>query len=278
MNEMTCERCRESLESYLGGDLDATRMHEVAAHLSECEPCTAAYESTRRVVGDLGELADAFVPEVRFQLPAESTGGRRAATAARLPRLALAAALAAALTVAALATTALTIPALAAQIPGLPLSRELVELRQERETLERENEALASEVEQLKVRLKEIDGVEVPEVDSAEPGVPPEVNDAIQSLVMDFVKKQYARDLEGMKELATERLAEEMTRDPDTYLRRGKTLVFAQITTVGRTETGSYVVFVRLSDAEFSDSTYQEDFEVKKVGDLFKVERCDMDA
>jgi len=50
------------------------------------------------------------------------------------------------------------------------------------------------------------------------------------------------------------------------------------MTTVGKTDGGTLVVFVRLSDAEFSDSTYQEDFEVKLEGGKYLVDSVGMDA
>jgi hypothetical protein len=55
-------------------------------------------------------------------------------------------------------------------------------------------------------------------------------------------------------------------------------VVFAQMTTVGKTDDGTLLVFVRLSDAEFSDSTYQEDFEVKFEGGKYLVDSVGMDA
>ena len=42
---------------------------------------------------------------------------------------------------------------------------------------------------------------------------------------------------------------------------------------------GLYMTFVRLSDTkEFTDSQYQENFGVKKVGDTYLVDLMEMDA
>ena len=50
------------------------------------------------------------------------------------------------------------------------------------------------------------------------------------------------------------------------------------MTTVGKTGDGTLLEFVRLSDSEFPDSTYQEDFEIKFEGGKYLIDFVGMDA
>lgn len=262
---MECRDAVESLEMYIAGDLPDSESLNVAVHLAECDACSQRHESMRSLVGELRGLADAFVPAERFvtRSPAPRGSGSRGW------RLATAAAVLVAL----LSTGALAVPALARQLP-LPLSAELGEL-------EDENEALQEQVDELNVRLESIDGQDVPVVDTTPGDLPPDVNAAVQNLAMGFVRAQYEGDLEAMKAMSTDSLKLEIERDPEVYLRtQGAAVVFAQMTEAAAgSEEGTYVVFVRLQDsAEWSDSQYQEDFEIRRVGEAYLVDFCGMDA
>lgn len=260
---MNCNDVNESLEMYIAGDLSDTESRDVAAHLAECAECAAAYERTRVLVGRVKDLAEAFVPIERFA-PAPA---RRSATGWGW-RLATAAALALAL----LSVSALTVPAIARQLP-LPVADEL-------DDLENENAELRKQVDELEMRIEQIDGEDVPVVDTTPGDLPPEVNLAVQTLAMEFIKAQYAGDLEALAAMGTDRLKADLAAHPNDYLREGGAgLTFAQMTETAVTEDGTYLVFVRLMDsAEFSGMQYQEDFEIKKVGDEYLVDFMGMDA
>lgn len=261
---MNCPDVIDSLEMYIAGDLSDSESLDVAAHLATCDSCAAQYDRTRSLVGDVRGLADAFVPAEHYVVaPAPQRGaawGWRFATAA-------------AAVVAMLSTSALAVPAIARQLP-LPLAAELDELHDE-------NEELQAQVDELTVRLETIGGEEVPVVDTAPGDLPAEVNAAVQNLAMEFVRAQYDGDLAALKAMSTDRLKAEIDRYPNEYLRPiGATVVFAQMTeSAAGIEEGTYLVFVRLQDsAEWTDSQYQENFEIKRVGDVYLVDFCGMDA
>lgn len=261
---MKCLDVVDSLEMYIAGDLPDSESLDVAAHLAACESCAAQYERTRVLVGDLKGLAESFVPVEHFA-PSASRASR---SSGRGWRFATAAAAALAL----LSTSALAVPAIARQMP-VPLASELGELEQQ-------NEELQSQVDELSVRLETVGGEEVPVVDTTPGDLAPEVNAAVQGLAMEFVRAQYAGDLEGLKAMGTERLRAEIEAHPDDYLRSGgAAVVFAQMTEAAEAGDGAFVVFVRLQDSvEWTDSQYQEDFEIKLIDGQYLVDFMGMDA
>ena len=266
-----CETCRESIESYVGGDLSGSQARAVALHLAECDEC-ATYHATQR---DLIQSLRRVPSEVRPVRPVRIASRQRPGSRA-LVRWRATAGVAAGLAL--LAATVLAVPAFAARIPGLPVSVELRQLQTERDRRAAEAKSLGKRVEQLEIEVKQIGGVTVPFVDTAPGAVAPEVNATVQRLAMDFIRAQYRGDKTALKTLSTKRLAVEIGKHPDRYLKKPGDVVFAQMTTVGKTDGGTLVVFVRLSDAEFSDSTYQEDFEIKLEGGKYLVDSVGMDA
>jgi len=78
----------------------------------------------------------------------------------------------------------------------------------------------------------------------------------------------------------TDRLKADIEAHPEEYLRaQGAKIVFAQMTEAAQSEDGTYLVFVRLSDSEeWTDSQYQEDFEIVKEGGVYLVDFMGMDA
>jgi hypothetical protein len=273
MKEVTgaCEMCRESMESYIGGDLSESQARGVASHLAGCDEC-AAFCATRRDLIQSLKSAPSGVESVR---PVRITARQRPDSRV-LVRWRATAGVAAVLAL--LAVSVLAVPAFAARIPGLPVSEELRQLQMERDRLAAEATSLTVRVEQLEIQVKEIGGEKIPVVDTAPGAVAPEVNDAVQKLAMDFIRAQYRGDKAALKAMSTKRLAAEIDKHPGTYLKKPGDVVFAQMTTVGKTEDGTLVIFVRLSDAEFSDSTYQEDFEIKFEGGKYLVDSVGMDA
>lgn len=261
---MQCQNVVDLLETYIAGDLSDSESYDVAAHLAACEACADRYDVTRQLVGDLRELADAFVPAERFSaapLPVRgrNSGGWRLATVA-------------ASVAAILSMTALAVPAIARQLPT-PLGAELG-------ALEDENEALRVQVDELTVRLEDVGGEQVPVVDTTPGDLAPEVNTAVQMLAMEFVRAQYARDLDALKAMGTERLKADIAAHPADYLRTGgEAVVFAQMTEAAQAEDGTFLMFVRLMDAaEWADSQYQEDFEIKLIDGQYLVDFMGMDA
>lgn len=261
---MDCPDVMDSLEMYIAGDLPDTGSLEVAAHLAACETCTAEYDRIRELVGDLKVLASSFVPTERFTT--SSSRARRGAAWGW--RFATAAAVALAL----FSVSALAVPAIARQLPT-PLGSALGELEQR-------NEDLQSQVDELSVRLESIGGEDVPVVDTAPGDLATDVNAAVQDLAMEFVRAQYARDLEALKAMSTDRLRAQMEVHPDEYLRApGATVVFAQMTEAAQADDGTLLVFVRIQDsAEWTDSQYQEDFEIKLIDGEYLVDFMGMDA
>lgn len=262
---MNCSDVRDALESYIADDLPDAESARLADHLASCEPCTAEYERTRAIVADLKGLAEAFVPRERYvprpayvPAPAGGWAWRVVAIAASV--------------VALLAVSALSVPAIARELP-LPLARELG-------ALEDRAEDLQQQVDELTVRLETIDGQEVAIVDTTEGDLSPEESTAVQRLAMEFIRAQYAGDLDALAAMGTDRLKADLAAHPDDYLRSGGDgLTFAQMTEAALTDDGTYLIFVRLMDAaDWSESQYQENFEIKRVGDQYLVDFMGMDA
>ncbi|MDP2299690.1 MAG: zf-HC2 domain-containing protein [Coriobacteriia bacterium] len=262
---MNCSDVRDALESYIADDLTDAESARLAAHLAECDGCAAEYEHTREVVSRLTGVADAFVPRERYvprpeyaPRPAGGWGWRIAAVAASV--------------IAVLAVGAMSVPAIARQLP-LAVAREI-------DALESQNDSLREQVDELTVRLETIGGAEVAIVDTAEGDLSAEENSAVQLLAMAFVRAQYAGDLDALAAMGTDRLRADLAAHPDDYLRaQGADVVFAQMTEAVLAEDGTYLVFVRLSDSvEWTDSQYQENFEIKRVGDTYLVDFMGMDA
>ena len=262
---MNCSDVRDMLEPYIADDLSDAESARVAEHLGGCESCSTAYERTRTVITGLKGISDAFVPADRFVLPAAYASGPVGGWAWRAATIA-------ASVVALAAVTALSVPAIARELP-LPVSREI-------DALEDRADELQQQVDELTVRLETIDGEEVAIVDTTEGDLSPEESEAVQRLAMDFIRAQYAGDLDALAAMGTDRLKADMAARPDDYLRAGGDgLTFAQMTEAARTEDGTYLIFVRLSDAgDWSESQYQEDFEIKRVGDTYLVDFMGMDA
>ncbi|MHB9003985.1 MAG: zf-HC2 domain-containing protein [Coriobacteriia bacterium] len=267
---MTCEHCANEIEAYIAGDLDESGARQVAFHLAECENCATAYAEHRDLIARLRAVPSQLEPARTAEVMA-------AARPSAQPIVWWQTAAAVAAGLAMLSVSALTLPAFASQIPVLPTTQRLQALEAEREQLETRNESLHEQIEQLEIQIKDIDGEAVPVVDTAPGQVAPEVTEAVQLVVMNFIRAQYRGDAATLKALATNRLAEEIDARPDEYLKAGE-VVFAQMTTVSEAEDGTLLVFVRLSDEQFSDSTYQENFEVKRQGDGYVVDFVGMDA
>ena len=262
---MNCNEVREALESYVAADLDDATTEAVAEHLHDCSTCAAEFDRVRDLVGDLKGLREAYVPMEVFDMSAIRTDAQpRSGWGWKLATVA-------ALLIAALSLSVLTIPAVAETLRVLPVSERLVSLKAD-------NAELEKKVEELEIKVKEIEGQKVPIVETADPKLPAEVNDAVQSLAMRFINAQYAGDLKTLKKLGTEKLQADLAKHPNDYIRKGGKVNFAQMTDVSMSGD-TYLVFVRLMDAnEWTDSQYQEDFEIKKVGDIYLVDFMGMDA
>jgi hypothetical protein len=286
---MSCDEVREALERYIAGDLDDVETRRVAEHLDACPACAVAYEETRLLVNELKDLRNAFQPTRVFEevpdMSAYATQNRRGSQTGprgRAPRRAWgrAWAVAAAVLLVALvgAVAVVTVPSLARTLP-LPVGSRLDDLEQKNQLMREQNVEMQQRIDKLEQRVNELTGDDVAVVPTSKEDLPDEVTMAVQQVVIEFIKAQYAGDIARMKELATPALQERIDASPDEYLRDDAGAVsFAQMTDVSIYE-GLYMTFVRLSDTkEFSDSQYQEDFGVKKVGDRYLVDVMEMDA
>jgi len=279
---MNCREVNDALESYIAGDLDDLETSRVAEHLKGCAACAAAYEETRLLVGELKELRDVVRPTRVFEGVMEVTGHATHEEDRRPRRRPWARAWAAAAAVLAVAlvgaVAVVTVPSLARTVP-LPVGQRLADLERENDAVRAQNAAMQDRVEKLEARVEELTGDDVNVVPTSEDDVPDEVTMAVQQVVIEFIKAQYAGDIQRMKELATPALQERIDERPEDYLRDDAgTVSIAQMTDVAIYE-GLYVTFVRMSDTkEFSDSQYQENFAVKQVGDRYLVESMEMDA
>jgi hypothetical protein len=278
---LNCHEVNDSLESYITGDLGDLETSRVAEHLKDCPACAVAYEETRLLVGELKDLRCVFQPDHVFEevmsvtahvKQGEERPGRRSWAK-------LWAAAAAVLLVAAIGAVAVvTVPSLAQTVPT-PVGNRLDDLERENRAVHEQNEAMQERIDKLEESVRELTGDEVAVVATSEDDLSDEVTMAVQQVVIEFIKAQYAGDLQRMKELATPALKERIDQRPEEYLRDDAgTVSFAQMTDVGIYE-GLYVTFVRLSDTEvFSDAQYQENFGVKEVGGSYLIEWMEMDA
>ncbi len=277
---MNCHDVRETLEGYIAGDLEDREASEVARHLDACPACAAAYEETRLLVAELKDLSGAFRPApldaAAFVSPAASPAKRPRRRSWR-PAWVLAAAVL--LVVLAGAVAVATVPSLARTVP-LPVGAQLNDLQQQNELMRDQTRAMEERVRVLEERIKSLTGDDVNVVPTSEQEIPDEVTMAVQQVVIQFIKAQYAGDLERMKELSTPALDARIDERPEDYLRdNAGTVSFAQMTDVSLDPDGLYLTFVRLSDTKvFSDSQYQENFAVEKSGDRYLVEYMETDA
>jgi len=285
---MNCPDVRELLDAYSAGELPDAQAREVERHLAECGDCQAAAVRLQVLVGRLRSLGEAFEPVEHFESALEAAdapdvapvqagapeasvpSGRRMPLARGLWRWRVATAAAAVLALGSM--SALAVPAIARQLP--------VPLVQEIDALEAQNADLRQQVDELTIRIEEIGGEDVPVIDTTPGDLPAEVNDAVQTLAMAFIRAQYAGDLDALAAMGTDRLREDLAEHPENYLRDpGAAVTFAQMTEAAVTEDGVYLLFVRLLDsAEWSESQYQEDFEIIKSGDTYLVDFMGMDA
>ncbi|MFA4964984.1 MAG: zf-HC2 domain-containing protein [Thermoleophilia bacterium] len=278
---MSCHEVLDALESYIAGDLDDREASRVAGHLATCPACGVAYEETRLLVSELKDLRNALQPTRVFgEVPQMSTSVKQRERGPRRRSWGRAWTVAAAALVLALAgaVALITVPSLARTVP-LPVGARLDDLQRENQAVQAQNQALQERVTKLEARVESLTGDEVTVVPTSEEDLPDEVTMAVQQVVIEFIKAQYAGDVRRLKSLSSPALQARIDEHPDEYLRDDAGAVsFAQITDVGVSE-GLYVTFVRLSDTKvFSDSQYQEDFSVKRAGDRYLVETMEMDA
>jgi hypothetical protein len=282
---MSCDEIREALERYIAGDLDDAETSRVAEHLAACPSCAVAYEETRLLVNELKDLRNAFQPTRVFEeVPdmsayvTEKPGRPRGRSPRRSWSRAWAVAAAVLLVAFVGAVAVVTVPSLAQTLP-VPVGSRLDDLEQKNQLMREQNLQMQERVDKLEQRVNELTGNDVTVVPTSEEDLPDEVTMAVQQVVIEFIKAQYAGDVARLKALSTPELQDRIDASPDEFLRDDAgTVSFAQMTDVSIYE-GLYMTFVRLSDTkEFTDSQYQEDFGVKKVGDTYRVAVMEMDA
>lgn len=170
------------------------------------------------------------------------------------------------------------VPSPAPRLP-LPVGSTIDDLEHENQMMRAQNRAMQDRIDKLEARVNQLTGDDVDVVPTSEEDIPDEVTMAVQQVVIEFIKAQYAGDVAHMKELSTPALQARIDASPDEYLRDDSgTVSIAQMTDVSIYE-GLYMTFVRMSDTkELTDSQYQENFGVKKVGDNYLVESMETDA
>lgn len=275
---MKCNEIKDLLEEYVSGELDDKASHAVEAHLRECKPCYREYEEMRDLVAGLREMKDVFKPKEVFDMAKleGATSKRRAAKHERrrsgFGTRILAAVAVLALAVSVTSSSLLAFPALAKQVPALPIVQDM-------KSLETKNKAMQTEIDRLKIEIREIKGTKVKVVESGKPALNEQDNLKVQELVMDFVRLQYKGDIDGLKKLSTPDFAKRIGKRPAEFLKHESgTVAFGSITSVAK-EGEDLLVFVRISDSKtFVDSEYQENFVIKIIDGSYLVDDVAMDA
>lgn len=126
--------------------------------------------------------------------------------------------------------------------------------------------------------LRHFQDLPIKEVVTSE-GIPAEENQAVQELVLKFIKAQYKGDIETIKSICTDEFSEKVGIKKYGILKE-KTgdLIFSTITNVAK-EGEKYFVFIRMSDGVTKgDAEFQQNFELVKVNGKFLVSFVALDA
>lgn len=260
---MRCELCKEYLEQYINGELDTENHHSVEQHLDSCTSCRNEYHELRSLIGNLRVLKDSIGIKDSYSPVNNPDIFKKPGPMAWRTKIAVIVA-GISVCISLVAGSFLAFPALAEQYaPSLPIVRSMHDLKQE--------------VVKLETEIKKIQGTNI-KVIQTQPALPEEENRQIQELAMKFVKAQYDGDISALQELSTPAFAKIIQQDKDQILKtRSGAVAFGSITNVAK-EGDIYVVFVRISDSEFVDSEYQENFNIKKSDGKFLIDFMGMDA
>lgn len=199
------------------------------------------------------------------------------------------------LVVSLLATSVLAFPDIAKRVaPGIPLIKEISQKDEQLDKLseqiqvisvdaadkEAQIEVLKNEIEELKIRIKEISEEKIKEVETS-PNEDEAQNLLLQTLVVDFVKEMYRGNYEKAALYCTEEFARTVLNRPEDILMRSSSdaVVFTQITNVAKVDDSLFMVFLRLNDSgQEMEADHQLDFEIVRDGDEYKISFAGLNA
>ncbi|MFZ5990013.1 MAG: zf-HC2 domain-containing protein [Bacillota bacterium] len=284
---MKCNKVLELIEEYIMGELDLDTRMLVDKHLQQCDACMTEYEETKEVIGGLHQLKNSLkIKEDILDMSKRSIVKNVRRNRKPLGRALSGVAAGVFFAMFLLTSSIIAFPTFASTyVPELPVVKQLKEVqssyntvKQENQQIKKENEEIKQENEKLKKTIKEIGGSSIVEYQTSE-GIGEADNNAIQNMVIDFIKAQYKGDMETIKEMCTDEFKKEVDRmRSDILMDKKGDVVFTQITNVAK-EGELYLVFVRLNDtSEADDADYQLNFELKKIGEKFLVSFVGKDA
>jgi hypothetical protein len=280
---MNCDDIRQELELLASGELDDAAARQVEEHLRDCDECSRRYAMMSRLAERLKRLPDAYRPTLDLEeaimgeMRQEARRERQQGRGFWRSRAWVAAAAVLALCLIGAVVVA-SVPALARQLP-LPIGHRLGALETTSKQAQLQSRQMQAQIDKLKIEVKKVHGQLVNVIQTSKEQLSPDVNYAVQSVVIDFIEAQYAGDLKKMKSLSTPAMQAEIDANPQIYLRdKSGQVTFVQMTDVGKSGE-TYLEFVRLIDTKtFNESQYQEDFELLKVGDKYLIDFEGMDA
>ncbi|MHB0977684.1 MAG: hypothetical protein ACYC1U_10950 [Candidatus Aquicultorales bacterium] len=272
---MNCEQVRESLESYICKELDGPLARRIDDHLRRCDACTDEYLEMRRLIGRIKGLKEMILLDAASPVEAFWLAHRKKKLrSARLKTLVVG--LTMALSIA--SSSLLAFPALAKRVPALPIGENIESLEKENKKIDaekkkvaEENQKIEREVERLKGEITKVKGT--PIRIEGDGNLPETENREAQRVVMDFVRAQYAGDVETMNSLSTPALAAKISERPGDYLREefGE-VTFATITNIIKKES-DLLIFIKINDSKkYIDTEYQEDFVLKKIDASYRID------
>ncbi len=281
---MNCREFLKLMEEYIMNKTRPAQRAVIEDHLEVCEECRLEFEKTKALVEKIRNMKNVLRSRenvgMNMDMNKKSIVNRlnkpeRRSFTRFLPGIAACVFFVMFL----FSGFILAFPSLACRyIPEVPLVKELSQVMEENSEIRQEIEAVKIENEQLKMEIKKIKDIEVNEITTSE-GVSEEEGKAVQELVVDFIKAQYRKDLNALKEMSTDEFKKQIDRMKQSiFMGKGGEVVFTQITNVAK-DNDIYYVFVRLNDsAESDDADFQENFEVVRVGEKYLVSFVGLDA
>ncbi len=281
---MNCREFLKLMEEYIMDKISPVQRTAIENHLEVCKQCRLEYEKTKALVQKIRNIKNVLRSRedigMNMDMNKKSIVNKlnkpeRRSYTRLLPGIAACVFF----VMFVFSGFILAFPSLACRyIPEIPLVKELSQTIEENSEIRQEIEAVKMENEQLKMEIKKIKDIEVNEVTTSE-GVSEEEDRAVQELVVDFIKAQYRKDIDALKQMSTDEFKKQIDRMKQSiFMGKGGEVVFTQITNVAK-DNDIYYVFVRLNDsAESDDADFQENFEVVRVGEEYLVSFVGLDA
>ncbi|GAE88593.1 zf-HC2 domain-containing protein [Acetivibrio straminisolvens] len=286
---MNCDRFLELMEEHIMGELDANLSKMMEKHFFECEKCQAEYRETKEIISNFKDIKQSvIIKEDVLNMSKKNIVKKAGSRKGKKPLMSFVSGAAAVVFFGMFLLTGsiVAFPSFASTyLPEVPVVKQLKDIqneynaiKQQNEEMAKLNESLIRENEELKMRIKEIGGVSIPEYQTSK-GINEEDNQKIQEIVIEFIRAIYRGDIEAAKKISTEEFKQELAQNAKHYIMINKgNILFTQITNVAK-EGDLYMVFVRLNDsvdAELGD--YQWNFELVKRGSEFLISFAGKDA